>query len=489
MNPISTGLLLFSGGLGARLAAGFLGAWPDLHSWNRVGRRATENARFCLCRRPDCSSILSTQYCTVLNSSQPVPVTGPVPSVIKDQPQSNGDHSMNSSGSSKASDRSSSVRDDHHHHQPQQHPLSQSQKQSASNCAPIPAGRMGPCRGRPEQRYQRARSELVRLMCNQLSPALHTTVGLILALALLAAARVQFIANYFFYLIAFVSLICLLNTILFIPTLYYWLHPFKEAAFYGDYYLNNRRITRASSIDPGLQHFTPNSSGLGTTQSVEPPRVADPPVSQPPVIFPSSISASSLSSSGGSASSSANSSSSSSSSYSCHSPKSARSSSSNSVSVPDVVSDSQRTSQPLPRFDPVVDHGSFAKSRPSLLAQSTSELYALCGVRLRDVTQSLHRNFNWLDPAAAAAAVVAAAAAAAVASASSNSPPRHSQSNQPPSRPASLSTISEEPSHSSSTVSLNRISPSSAAGISSNSNPSNETTGSSPAVEALDLDR
>ncbi|TPP67081.1 Protein patched 1 [Fasciola gigantica] len=463
LNPISTGLLLFSGGLGARLAAGFLGAWPDLHNWNRVGRSPPGNAKFCLCRRPDCTSVLSTQYCAVLGVSQMASFPTPEPSVVKDQPQISADHSVNSCGSSKTSEGSSS-RD----RQPIHGPL------PPESSSFTPTGRLDLGRGRMEQRRQCARSELVCLMRNQLSPALHTTVGLILALALLAAARVQFIANYFFYLIAFVSVICLLNTIFLIPIVYYWLHPFKEAAFYGDYYLPNPTLTR-TSVEPRPRKIISGSYEPRSVLSVGFTRTkTEPSVIPNPVVFPSSVSASSLSSSGGSASSS----SSSSSSHSCHSPNPNNQSSSSSALLPGIVSDAQQASlYTQSHSDAVTDRNAYDKSRASF-AQSTSELCELYGVRLRDVTQSLHHNLDWLDRATAAALVAATAAAVASAS-SSTSSPRHSRP-QPPSRPASLSTISEEPSHSSSTVSLNRISLSNGADANSNSNPSNQTAGSSP---------
>ncbi|TGZ66153.1 hypothetical protein CRM22_005501 [Opisthorchis felineus] len=424
VNPISSGLILFSAGLGARTAVGFLGTWSKAHGYSSFFMRlstlhSTNGRGFCVCRyhgnhKPGCSST-TTQYCNTRHSlkSSVVPVI-PVESLEKQEAYITHSSRTNSFPPSvRSSDRS------------------------------VIWG-------------SSARTHFVRSLSSQFASSLHSIVGLVVAVALLAASRVKFIADYFFSLIVVVSIICLFNATCLIPTLCHLLHPLHQyfvpvgiiqhsAGRKTTSVVGSRRFqNKFRSIDPALKD-NGESSPKKTSLSASWPLSSSPPTHTLTTHFPDSLPIDK---------------------YACD----------------------ERQQQPVQKASGALAHNptiptatlispvTLRTTPVKLLSEYTSnQLYDLCSRQLRELANVRSRQVNTSqsgcstaspDAAAAAAAVVMAAAAAASAR----------------SRPASLSTISEEPSHASSIVSLNHITSSGGGGIQENPGSSLNTVSSRSTV-------
>ncbi|KAF5404748.1 hypothetical protein PHET_01912 [Paragonimus heterotremus] len=389
LNPISAMLLLFSAGFGARSAVSILGSWPTPHFTSHridLGTKKFSHAPFCsYSTRGPCS------YCVV----------------------------------HKATDSTS------------HHPVTTNRLLDQRT-----AFGTRPRRGCAFQFNNHVRMQLASTLSNHLTPVLHSTVCLILALVLLAAARVQFIANYFFALILLVSLACLFNAICFIPTLCHLTYPIQQ------YFTPPKSCPKPSQS----RYSLPRVDRLASAAAH--PVVHSAPSDNPNVVSVDiSSSQRSITATYGSDSSPITTTS------HCSSQAQFCVSSINSSQVqPDLTTKtssvpsrilvsstpsvyatfSTPTSAPVASVSSVPDLSGI--SRKWLTDYTHSQLYDLCNRHLRELPVDCQQS-----PEAAAAAVVVAVAAAATSVRS---------------RPASLSTISEEPSHSSSTVSLNRLAPS-----------------------------
>lgn len=394
LNPISAGLMLFSAGLGARGAAGFLGSWPTPHfactsraglmtglTASQVAERTT-----CVCQhaRSNKACIANCPLCCAsASTSKPI-----------NNPNNRSANCLVHSVDSVLVDRASAI------------------NSTASS---------GRC--------QFLRGHLVATLSNQFAPALHTTMGLVLATVLLVAARVPFIADHFFSLLLVVSFCSLFNAVCLIPAICYLIHPLHQ-------FILPSSLTRQCST----RIRNPNHSRDGKPARFETRRGPLPRttaskcevqlerlhhgVSQPPPQPP--ISTTSLSTSSSHASD---------------------------QSVSPLETDCTPLRPPQNVESPVTVQitadrpidlrlSSAPVFRPPFqppLAKCThAQLYELCNRRLLELPAMCQQS-----PGAAAAAAAAVVAAVAAAASSVRS------------RPASLSTISEEPSHSSSTLSLN----------------------------------
>ncbi|CAH8574840.1 unnamed protein product [Schistosoma turkestanicum] len=394
LNPISACLLLVSSGLGARISVGFLGSWPVSHLYtDSSSSRSTR--KICLCQSHSsygCTASDSTQFCTHVQNCRcdPTQIT-----------------------------------------------LSQSPSSVHNTTDTV------------SKRRELVRDQIVRMLSNHFTPAFHATVGLLLALSLLVAARVQFIADYFFRLIVIVSFVCLFNAVCLIPTICYLIGPLRSHLILG----GRRNLSSITSTPHKSQieqdvihHPSPippqtdktihrymkcHSSGINTNSEQHINMIND--------------SQSSFSSSPSSTSPSLSSSSSSRSSSSFSQTEQNHDESNLNVKLSSKTESSCKESNCLNLRESPGDivHHSLNYSNDRCLWMNPS---------------SEQRSSNAAATAAAAAVVVAAAAAASVRS-----------------RPPSLSTISEEPSHSNSTVSLNHTTPP----TSGNGSASSSTTSSS----------
>ncbi|CAH8655759.1 unnamed protein product [Heterobilharzia americana] len=402
LNPISACLLLLSGGLGARISAGFLGLWPVSHLYmDSSPSRSTR--KLCLCQSNlsyGCPSDAG-QFCAHVESGK---------------------------------------------REPKQVILSESPSSVHKTITNI------------SKRRQLVRAQIVRILINHFTPAFHATVGLLLALSLLVAARVQFIADYFFRLIVIVSFICLFNAVCFIPTICYLIGPLHSRFIVGGRRSISNNSTPYKSSLKSDSHLTEDKhihqylKSAATSSRVN----GNQEHQQINVINDSQSSFSSSSSSNMSPNSS--------------SPSSSRSSSSYSQSEFNPTDEINQNTKPYCKTESsykectysglresnkdIVHHSLKYPSHHSMWMNSTSE----------------QCSSDAAATAAAAAVVVAAAAAASVRS-----------------RPPSLSTISEEPSHSNSTVSLNHTTPSNTGQVSASNSSSSSNTGFLPTTENANI--
>nr|CAH8819134.1 unnamed protein product [Trichobilharzia regenti] len=373
LNPISACLLLLSGGLGARISANFLGLWPVSHlSLDSFSSRPTRKT--CLCQSNlsygGCPSH-STQFCA----------------------------------------RNERLKID-----PKQIILSKSSSlvhEDRINLA---------------KRRQLARAQIVCILSNHFTPAFHASVGLLLALSLLVAARVQFIADYFFRLIVIVSLICLFNAVCLLPTICYLIGPLYNRFIIGGRRVSSNSIPYKSSVktdnfsagDKRIHRYLKSASTRANVNNED---------HQVNMMNDLQLSFSSSSSNM---------------SPNLSSPSSSRSSSSFSQSDLNPTDESHQNAKSPGKTEPFCKDSAY-----SILRESTKDIvhhslkYPSHHSIWMDSTPDHACSSDAAATAAAAAVVVAAAAAASVRS-----------------RPPSLSTISEEPSHSNSTVSLNHATPS-----------------------------
>ncbi|CAL8094673.1 unnamed protein product [Calicophoron daubneyi] len=431
LNFISAGLLILSAGIGARLAAGFIGAWSGSHLRTRIPRttktaRDRQHSKICLCQNShthSCSSG-SAQYC------HSIVTPGNLKSVAEGG-MGDAEEFMQT--------RSNTV--------------------TPSSSAPCSTKENDFARWSCDGRHRDfVRVEFMRILGNQFAPALHTTVGLILALALLAAARVQFIADHFFYLILFVNLVCFFNATCLVPTLCYLIYPIRQFRLPLVLYVNPKVRRRRGRLHMKSTYLVPTASTSHSDTAVVETGQHRHPAMRSSVSTPSLTPEISSAACRTSASS-------------CQLLNSL--SPFPPVSTPDLnlkrnlptSTQSQTNLKDVSLLGPQPLVATVSKSSAGSVSDNSvpitrgSQLYDLCGVQLRGLNCSSRHHADWLSvgadspeaAAAAAAVVVAAAAAASVRS-----------------RPVSLSTISEEPSHSSSTVSLNRISSSANGGTSSN---------------------
>ncbi|XP_018654842.1 putative patched 1 [Schistosoma mansoni] len=194
LNPISACLLLVSSGLGARISVGFLGSWPVSHLYtDSSSNRSTR--KICLCQFNSsygCTVSDSVQFCTRVHNPK---------------------------------------------YDSKQITLSKSPSSAVNTTITV------------SKRRQLVRGQIVRILSNHFTPAFHATVGLLLALSLLVAARVQFIADYFFRLIVIVSFVCLFNAVCLIPTICYLIGPFHSRFILGGR-RNVSNITSTSHKSP-----------------------------------------------------------------------------------------------------------------------------------------------------------------------------------------------------------------------------------------------
>ncbi|KAA3681340.1 patched 1 [Paragonimus westermani] len=394
LNPISAVLLLFSAGLGARSAVSILGSWPTPHFTPRridLGTKRFSPVPFCSYSTQKPCTLYRCPHCAVRKTTGFINHNLATANRILEQPTALGTR---------------------------------------------------PRRSRPFQFNNHVRMRLASALSNQLTPVLHSTVCLILALALLAAARVQFIASYFFALILVVSLACLFNAICFIPTLCHLTYPIQQYFTPPKSYPKPAQLryplSRVDRLVSTAAHPVVHSAASDDLNAV-PVNISSSPGSiTAPCTSDSStiITTSHCSPQAQFCASSVD-------------PSQAQlnlTTKTSSVSSLTLVSStpSAFATFPVPKSAhvasvcPAPDLSDI--SRKWLTDYTHSQLYDLCNRHLRELPVDCQQS-----PEAAAAAVVVAVAAAA---------------SSVRSRPASLSTISEEPSHSSSTVSLNRLTPS-----------------------------
>ncbi|CAH8666362.1 unnamed protein product [Dicrocoelium dendriticum] len=389
LNPISAGLMLFSAGLGARTTVGFLGSWPTPHftcafsAATRTGYPSSKVAdkMICVCQsaRPGEACITSCSFCCCTSDSATKPSNAP----------------ENSSATYPVDGVD---------------PVSVDRTRMASVLNSTDSSK---------HYYQFVRDHLVTTLSNQFAPALHTTMGLVLATVLLVAARVQFIANHFFFLLLVVSFCSLFNAVCLIPAICYLIHPFHQFLLSSSVsrqrptQVKNRNLLRAAK-----------SSQFDVTRGRLPQTTASKRKAEP--LPQSSFSTTSLSTPLFPASN-----------QSVSPLETECTSLQPTQNVESPVTVQITTDRPVelrltstPIFRPTF--------QPPLAECTHAQLYELCNRRLLELPTMCQQSPG--AAAAAAAAVVAAVAAAA---------------NSVRSRPASLSTISEEPSHSSSTLSLN----------------------------------
>nr|AAW26624.1 SJCHGC07066 protein [Schistosoma japonicum] len=173
LNPISACLLLVSSGLGTRISIGFLGSWPVSHLYADSSPSQSSRKTF-LCQPSSssygCATLHPIHFCTRVQQSR--------------------------------------------------HDL----KQATLSKSPLPSSVLNMNISVSKRRHL-ARAQIVRMLSNHFTAAFHATVGLLLSLSLLIAARVQFIADYFFRLIVIVSFVCLFNAMCLIPTICYLIGP------------------------------------------------------------------------------------------------------------------------------------------------------------------------------------------------------------------------------------------------------------------------
>ncbi|KAH9280642.1 Protein patched -like protein 1 [Echinococcus granulosus] len=74
--------------------------------------------------------------------------------------------------------------------------------------------------------------KLFAILRNQISQIVHANVSLVLAVALLAAVRVEFIADHFFRLVGIISLACLFDCLVLLPTVCFVLEPIFPSPLY-----------------------------------------------------------------------------------------------------------------------------------------------------------------------------------------------------------------------------------------------------------------
>ncbi|TNN05782.1 Protein patched isoform 2 [Schistosoma japonicum] len=377
LNPISACLLLVSSGLGTRISIGFLGSWPVSHLYADSSPSQSSRKTF-LCQPSSssygCATLHPIHFCTRVQQSR--------------------------------------------------HDL----KQATLSKSPLPSSVLNMNISVSKRRHL-ARAQIVRMLSNHFTAAFHATVGLLLSLSLLIAARVQFIADYFFRLIVIVSFVCLFNAMCLIPTICYLIGPLHNRFLLG----GRRNLSNIASVSqkPQLQDDINHLSVDKPTHDYF--KYHSPGINVNPkhhhVNMLNNDSQSSFSSSPSNMS------------PNLSSPSSSRSSSSLS--------------------QPEHNHGDDC-CQNTKISSKTESMYkeSNCLISRESTKDIVHHSLNypynhpvWMNPsqqrtsnaaatAAAAAVVVAAAAAASVRS-----------------RPPSLSTISEEPSHSNSTVSLNHTTP------------------------------
>lgn len=75
--------------------------------------------------------------------------------------------------------------------------------------------------------------KLFTVLQNHVSQIVHANVSFVLAVALLAAVRVNFIANHFFRLVGIISLACLFDTLILLPTICFVLEPLFPSSLYA----------------------------------------------------------------------------------------------------------------------------------------------------------------------------------------------------------------------------------------------------------------
>ncbi|KAF8567920.1 hypothetical protein P879_04962 [Paragonimus westermani] len=394
LNPISAVLLLFSAGLGARSAVSILGSWPTPHFIPHridLGTKRFSPVPFCSYSTQGPCTLYRCSHCVVQKATGSINHNLATANRVLEQPTALGTRSR---------------------------------------------------RSRSFQFNSHVRMQLASALSNQLTPVLHSTVCLILALALLAAARVQFIASYFFALILLVSLVCLFNAVCFIPTLCHLTYPIQQ------YFTPPKSYPKPAQSRYPLSRVDRLVST--TAHPVVHSAASDNPNAVPVNISPSlgSITAPCTSDSSPITTTSHCSSQAQ---FCASSVDSSQvqlnfATKTSSVSSLTLVSSTPSVfaTFPAPKSAhtasvcPAPDLSDI--SRKWLTDYTHSQLYDLCNRHLRELPVDCQQS-----PEAAAAAVVVAVAAAA---------------SSVRSRPASLSTISEEPSHSSSTVSLNRLTPS-----------------------------
>ncbi|KAM7543113.1 hypothetical protein Aperf_G00000010674 [Anoplocephala perfoliata] len=75
--------------------------------------------------------------------------------------------------------------------------------------------------------------KLFAVLQNHISQIVHANVSFVLAVALLAAVRVDFIANHFFRLVGIISLACLFDSLILLPTICFVLEPVFPSSLYS----------------------------------------------------------------------------------------------------------------------------------------------------------------------------------------------------------------------------------------------------------------
>ncbi|VDL99880.1 unnamed protein product, partial [Schistocephalus solidus] len=91
---------------------------------------------------------------------------------------------------------------------------------SASTTLGGQVGRSSSSANRMEQRQSR---RLTSLLQNHMGPVLHALVSLFLAVAFLGGSSVDFVADHFFRLVGLICIACLFDTLLFLPVIFYTL--------------------------------------------------------------------------------------------------------------------------------------------------------------------------------------------------------------------------------------------------------------------------
>ncbi|KAL5108081.1 Protein patched [Taenia crassiceps] len=110
---------------------------------------------------------------------------------------------------------------------------------------------------------------------NQTSQVVHANVSLVLAVALLAAVRVEFIADHFFRLVGVISLACLFNCLILLPTVCFILEPIFPSPLYTmssppPVHIRHDVETTISNLSP---HSPASSSLPASPSSILPSRV------------------------------------------------------------------------------------------------------------------------------------------------------------------------------------------------------------------------
>ncbi|KAL5965611.1 Protein patched [Taenia solium] len=110
--------------------------------------------------------------------------------------------------------------------------------------------------------------KLFAVLQNQTSQIVHANVSFVLAVALLAAVRVEFIADHFFRLVGIISLACLFNCLILLPTVCFILEPIFPSSLYimsspPPVHIRHDVETTISNLSP----HSPTSSSLPASPS------------------------------------------------------------------------------------------------------------------------------------------------------------------------------------------------------------------------------